>query len=84
MERAWFVYGSYATSAVHRPLGNLLLARSGRESACHGKETYLGEREIRGCHYLDAAVTTSLIQLGDAGFRLTSKSSAAPSEGAGG
>src|SRR5438445_2317208 len=29
-ERAWFVYGSDAPSAVHRPLGNLLLARSGR------------------------------------------------------
>ena|SRR5438132_9933862 len=43
-ERAWFVYGSDARSTVHRPLGNLAIARSGRESTCHGKEIYLVER----------------------------------------
>src|ERR1700720_3230296 len=44
-KRAWFVCYSDAFSNVLRLLWNLPIARSGRESACHSKQSHLVARD---------------------------------------
>ena len=83
-ERAWFVSGSDAPSAVHRLLGKPAIARSGRECVCHGKETYLVATNQGFANSLIRPVELPQAQLGDAEFRLTRSSSAAPCESAAG
>ena len=59
MERACFVYGSDAPSAVPGRLGKLPVAWSGRESGCHVQEELLGRKRSKFALQNGAAVTTS-------------------------